>query len=139
MNSLTPGSSRRHALTVSLLTSVCQLERVLLRHQKTSAGLGHGYFITHHMHAVPIFSQRHCAHRYLQAENHVTENGEEPIYRHTMVGRILKIAVTKTRREYVIMEDFNILESRDHRYGMPTMQANPEQRYQVVPPAVSHQ
>ncbi|KAF9786365.1 hypothetical protein BJ322DRAFT_1099898 [Thelephora terrestris] len=63
------------------------------------------------------------------------ENGEEPIYRHTMVGRILKIAVTKTRREYVIMEDFNILESRDHRYGMPTMQANPEQRYQVVPPA----
>ena len=85
----------------------------------------------------PLFTHIHHAHEQLQAEKHVSDNGEESVHHPTAVGRIFKIAVTKTRREYVIMHIFRILESRDHRYGMPIMHENPDEKYQVIPPSVS--
>ena len=55
-----------------------------------------------------------------------------------MAGRIFNIAVTKTGHEYVIIEVFNVLESRDIRYGMPAMRAGSDHVYQTVLPSVSH-
>lgn len=54
-----------------------------------------------------------------------------------MVGRIFRIVATETDRKYVIMEVFNVLESRDQRYGMPAVLASPDHGYEVVPPSVS--
>ena len=102
-----------------------------------SARLGHGYFITHLLCNFLLFSQSHHTDKWLQAETQVSDNGEELTCHRTMVGCIFKIAVTKSCLEYVIMEVFNILESRDRRYGMPAMHGNPNQRYQVVQPSVS--
>ncbi|KAF9779423.1 hypothetical protein BJ322DRAFT_1167229 [Thelephora terrestris] len=69
------------------------------------------------------------------AETYVSENGEESVRHRTMMGRIFKIAASKARVEHVIMEVFDILESRDHRYGMPSMHASTDQRYQAIPPS----
>jgi len=55
-----------------------------------------------------------------------------------MAGRIFKMIVTKSHREYVIMETFNVSESRDSRYGMPTMHASPGHGYHAIPPSVSY-
>src|SRR5258708_3143024 len=54
-----------------------------------------------------------------------------------MVGRIYKITATKTHHEHVIIEAFNILESRDRWYRIPTMCMSLDERYQVVSPSVS--
>lgn len=69
----------------------------------------------------------------------MSNDGEELTHRPTMAGRIFKIVVTKSlpRHEYVIMEAFNVSESRDSRYGMPTMHAGPDYIYQTVPLSVS--
>ena len=137
MTSLSPGPSRHHALTISTSTSFCRLARALLRHQKMSARLGHGCFIVHLLCVFSLLSQNCRTHEWLKAGTHILDDGEEVIHHCTMVGRIFKIAVTKICHEYVIMEAFDILESRDRRYGMPEMHARHDQRYQVVPPSVS--
>ena len=56
-----------------------------------------------------------------------------------MAGRIFKIVATKSHREYVIMEVFNVSGSRDGRYGMPTMHASPDHGYHIIPPSVSYE
>lgn len=55
-----------------------------------------------------------------------------------MTGRIFKIVATKSCHEYVIVETFNVSVSRDSRYGMPTMQQDPDCEYQTIPPVVRH-
>lgn len=79
------------------------------------------------------------AHRLSQAENRISDDGKELFHRRTMVGRVFNIIVTKSlpRHEYVIMEAFNVSGSRDSRYGMPTMCANPNCGYQIILPSVS--
>ena len=137
MTSLTQGPSHHHALMISTPMSFCRLARVLSQRQKMFARLGHGCFIAHLLCILSLFSQNRGAHEWSKAGTHVSGDGEEAIHHCVMVGRIFKIAVTKTRHEYVIMEAFDILESRDHPYGMPVMHASPNQGYQVVPPSVS--
>ena len=116
-----------------------------LQNRKMFAGPGHGYFTGHHLWIISLVSQSHYTDGWLQAEKRVSDNGEESIYHCTLVGRIFTIVVTKARCKYVtkarckyvIVQLFNILESRDHQYGIPTMHASPNERYQVVPPSVS--
>ena len=133
----TPAPSHYHAPMVLMPTSVYYSARMSLQNRKMFAGPGHGYFTGHHLWIVSIVSQSHYTDGWLQAERRVSDNGEESIYHRTLVGRIFTIVVTKARCKYVIVQLFNISESRDHRYGMPTMHASPDERYQVVPPSVS--
>ena len=72
-------------------------------------------------------------------EKHVPDDGEEPTSNPTMAGRIFKIVVTKPlpRREYAIVDVFNVSGSKDSRYGMPTMHANRDYGYQTILPSVS--
>ena len=78
-------------------------------------------------------------HRLPQAERLVADDGEESTRHPTMAGRIFKIVATKSCREYVIMEVFNVSGSRDGRYGMPTMCASPDHGYHIIPPSVSYE
>ena len=119
---------------VSMLRSIYYSARLLSRHQGTFAGLDHGFFIAHHSY-VTCFSQTHYyVLRRLQEER---RESEESSYHPTTAGRIFKIIATRFGHKYVIMEAFDVSGSRDGRYGMPTMCANPGYGYQTIPPSVS--
>ena len=79
----------------------------------------------------------HNAHRKLQTDKPVSDNGEGSPHHPTMAGRIFQIVLTESHCAYVIMEAFDVSESRDGRYGMPTMHANPDRGYQTIVPSVS--
>ena len=111
--------------------------KVSLQRQGTFVKSGRGYFIARHLYVILLFSPSYRTQEVLQTEKQVSDSGEESFHYRTMVGRIFTITVTKARCEHVILELFNVSESRDQRYGMPTMRASPEERYQVVPPSVS--
>jgi hypothetical protein len=72
-------------------------------------------------------------------EKYISDEGVESTCYPTMAGRVFKIVVTKSlpRYECVIMQVFNVSGSRDDQYGMPTMHANPDSRYQIISPSVS--
>jgi len=83
--------------------------------------------------------QLYITHQLSQTEELISDNGEKSTHRPTMAGRIFKIVATKSHRESVIMETFNVSESRDSRYGMPTMHASPGHGYHIISPSVSYE
>ena len=138
MNSSTPMLSHHRALTTSMPTSAYYLARLSSQHQEMFAASDHGFSIPRHLYFILLSFRSRRTHRLSQAEACVSNSGEESTHRCTMAGRIFNIAVTNTRHEYVIIEVFDVSESRDIRYGMPAMRASSNHGYHTVLPSVSH-
>jgi hypothetical protein len=125
---------------ISMPKKVYYLVRLLPQDQAMYVGLDHGCFTARR--PCVTSSLARClvcsADGQPQAESRTSDNGEESTYHSTMAGRIFKIIAAKSHRAYVIVKAFNVSGSRDDRYGMPTMHANPQYGYQTIPPSVSY-